>query len=428
MTDFDRQLEERLLRYTRISTQSNETSDTVPSTAVQLDLLRPLADELRQIGAQDVEITSYGVVLATVPSTVDHKVATIGFLAHVDTAPDFSAVDVKPVVHRNYDGGEIRFVDAPDLVLSPAGSPYLGERIGDTIVTASGKTLLGADDKSGVAIIMTMAEHLLRNPSVLHGPIRIAFTPDEEIGRGVQPELVGDFGADFAYTLDGDRRGVVEFESFSADAATVSVTGVSIHPGTAKGKLVNALYLCSKIVAALPKDEMTPETTEGRAGFIHLYQMNGGAAQAEMKFILRDFELDKLAAFGAMVQQACDCVQAGEPRAKITCVIRPQYRNMRYWLEKDMTPVELALAACRDCGIAPISHAIRGGTDGSRLTEFGTPCPNIFTGMQDIHGPKEWISVQDMAAATRVCLRLVERAAAPSAGAFEILASELGFQ
>lgn len=408
-TAFDAALQERLMRYAAIDSQSDETSPTQPSTAIQRDLSNMLVEELERMGARDVTLTDYGVVLATVPGTADGP--TIGFCSHVDTAPAYNATGVKPRVHPRYDGGTITFPDAPGLELSPATVPYLGEKTGCDIVTASGATLLGADDKAGIAIIMTMAEHLLETPGLAHGPVRLAFTPDEEIGRGVDPRLPGDFAADFAYTLDGSKPGEIEYESFSADGAEVTVTGVAIHPGWAKGELVNALHLAAKIVEMLPQSTMTPEVTEGREGFWHVYEMTGTAAQATIRLILRDFELDGLAAKGAMLRAVCDAIAATEPRARIDCAIRPQYRNMRYWLEKDMTPVDLARAACRDVGLEPVSTAIRGGTDGSRLTEMGLPCPNIFTGQQEIHGPREWIAVQDMALATRVCLALVARAA-----------------
>jgi tripeptide aminopeptidase len=413
MTDFTQELEERLIRYAVIDTQSDETSATSPSTARQLDLQRLLVTELQAIGAQDVRLTDYGAVLATIPGTVHHTAPVMGWLAHVDTAPAYAASGVKPVVHRAYDGGSIAFPDAPDLVLSPAQSPYLAGKVGDDIITASGTTLLGADDKAGIAIIMTAARHLLANPDIPHGPIRIGFTPDEEIGRGVGDEIVADLGVAFAYTLDGAEKGEIVYETFSADAAVVKVTGVSIHPGQAKGVLVNALHLAAKIVDTLPQVTLTPETTGDREGFIHLYALSGTAAEAELKFILRDFERDGLESHGTLLRQVCQAIQATEPRAKIDCTITPQYRNMRYWLEEDMTPVDLARAACRAAGIEPWSIPIRGGTDGSRLTEKGVPTPNIFTGMQQIHGPLEWVSVQDMAAATRVCLALAELAARP---------------
>ncbi len=407
--DFVPELEDRLLRYVQVDTQSDEGSATSPSTPIQLDLSRMLAAELEAMGATEVRITDYGAVLATLPATAEGP--ALGFLAHVDTAPAFNATGVKPVVHRAHDGGAITFADAPGLVLSPEISPYLGDRRGDDIVTASGATLLGADDKAGVAILMTLARHLLAHPEIPHGRIRLAFTPDEEIGRGVDPRLPADLAVDFAYTLDGGRRGEIEYESFSADGAVVRITGVSVHPGWAKGKLVNALHLAAKLVALLPQATLAPEVTEGREGFLHLYEMKGTAAEAELRFILRDFELEGLAAHGALLRRACEAVAATEPRATISCEIKPQYRNMRYWLEKDMRPVDLARAACRAEGIEPVSVPIRGGTDGSRLTELGVPCPNLFTGMQEIHGPLEWISLQDMAAATRLCLRLVRLAA-----------------
>ncbi len=410
-TEFDRELEDRLVRYAAIDTQSDEDSGTKPSTAIQLDLQRLLMDELKEIGASDVRMTEYGAVLATIPATAE-RAPTIGFLAHVDTAPQFNASGVKPVVHRNYNGGAISFSDAPGLTLSPEAAPYLGTKSGHDIITASGTTLLGADDKAGVAVIMSAARHLLANPAIPHGTIRIAFTPDEEIGAGVDERLPADLGADFAYTFDGGAVGEIEYESFSADGATVTVTGVSIHPGTAKDKMVNALHLGAKIIQTLPHVTMTPETTEEREGFIHVYEMKGSAAEVVLKFILRDFERDGLAAKGDLLRQVCAIVQATEPRAEITCEIRPQYRNMRYWLEKDMAPVDLARAACLDLGVEPVSVPIRGGTDGSRLTEMGVPCPNLFTGMQEIHGPLEWISVQDMALATQLCLKIVERAVA----------------
>ncbi|MBO9450297.1 peptidase T [Tropicibacter sp. R16_0] len=408
-TEFDTELQDRLVRYAAIDSQSDATTGVTPSTDCQWDMLRLLEQELTEMGAADVELKDYGVVLATVPGTAEGP--TIGFLAHVDTAPQFNATGVKPRVIDGYNGGDITYPDDVELVLSPKDHPYLGTKVGHDIITASGTTLLGGDDKAGVAIIMTMARHLLNNQGVQHPTLRIAFTPDEEIGCGFDNRLARDLKVDFAYTLDGGVVGEIVYESFSADAAIVTVTGVSIHPGYAKDKMVNAAHLASKIIQTLPQATMQPETTEGDQGFIHVTDMNGGSSEMELKFILRDFELDGLAAKGDLLRQICAAVQASEPRAKITCEITPQYRNMRYWLENDMTPVELARAACTDNGVEVLSVPIRGGTDGSRLTEMGIPTPNIFTGMQCIHGPKEWISVQDMARATNVCLSLVQRAA-----------------
>jgi tripeptide aminopeptidase len=410
---FLKELEERFLRYVRIDTTADPESATSPSSRIQLDLCELLAGELSEIGAADVELTGYGTVLATIPATVDTPAPTIGLLAHVDTAPQFCGKDVRPIVHRNYDGGDIVLPDDPGMILSPTALPYLGMKTGDDIVTASGTTLLGADDKAGVAIIMAAARHLLENPDIPHGPIRIGFTCDEEIGRGVHADLPRDLRADVAYTLDGAARGEIVYETFSADAAKIRIKGVSIHPGWAKDKLVNATHLAAKIVDMLPQATLTPETTSGRQGFLHVTGMSGSAAEMSIDLILRDFEREPLAAQGELLRKVCEAVQAGEPRAEITCDITSQYRNMRYWLEDDMRPVELAREACRKAGVEPFSEPIRGGTDGSRLTEKGVPTPNIFTGMQEIHGPLEWVSLQDMAAATATTIELVQLWAAP---------------
>jgi tripeptide aminopeptidase len=413
MTDFHAELESRLIRYASIDSQSNDGGTASPSTEIQMTILRLLETELREIGAADVQLTPYGTVLATIPGTVPGPI--IGLLAHIDTAPQFNATGVKPRVIRGYNGGTISFPDNPTLTLTPEHNPYLGTKQGHDIITASGLTLLGADDKAGVAILMTAARHLLANPEIPHPTLRLAFTPDEEIGRGVHSNLPADLKADFAYTFDGGAVGEIEYESFSADGAVVTIKGVSIHPGLAKDKLVNAIHLAAKIIQTLPHATLTPETTSDCGGFIHATDMTGGSSEMILKFILRDFERDGLAAKGALLQQVCATVAATEPRAEITCVIKPQYRNMRYWLENDMTPVDLARDAARSLGIEPVSVPIRGGTDGSRLTEMGVPCPNLFTGMQDIHGPLEWISVQDMGQATAFCLALVQHAAKPAA-------------
>ena len=408
-TEFDAELEDRLVRYCKIDSQSDETSPTIPSTPIQFDMLNLLVDELNEIGASDVELTDYATVFATIPGTVEGP--TIGLCAHVDTAPAFRAEGVKPRVHKNYNGGPITYPDDPNLVLSPDSSPYLKDKTGDDLITASGLTLLGADDKSGVAVIMTLARHLLNTPGLKHGPLRIAFTPDEEIGRGVHPDMPAEFKVDWAYTLDASDLGAIDYETFSADGAVIKIQGVSTHTKEAKDKMVNALHLAAKIIDTLPHVTLTPETTEDRDGFLHAYRMTGTAAEVDLRFILRDFELDGLEEKGRLLHQVCETVAATEPRAVITCGIRPQYRNMRYWLEKDMTPVDLARDACAEEGLTVKSEAIRGGTDGSRLTELGVPTPNIFTGQQDLHGPLEWISVQDMAASLKVCLRVLTKAA-----------------
>jgi tripeptide aminopeptidase len=404
---FDAELEARLMRYAAIDSQSDQDSPTAPSTAVQFAMLHLLRDELAAMGAQDVTLTPYGAVLATLPATAPGP--TIAFLAHVDTAPAYNATGVKPRSHTGYDGGPISYPDNPALILSPETSPELGTKRGHTIITASGATLLGADDKAGVAILMTTAHHLLTHPEIAHPKVRLAFTPDEEIGKGVDKRLAPDIGADFGYTFDGSTVGEIEYESFSADGAVVKITGVSAHPGWAKGKLVNALTLAAGIVTALPA-AMTPEQTEGREGFLHLTDMTGNAAEVTLRFILRDFERQGLAEKGALLRQACATIAASEPRAQVDITITPQYRNMRYWLENDMRPVTLARDACRAIGVDPVSKPIRGGTDGSRLTEMGLPTPNLFTGMQDIHGPLEWISVQDMTVSCALMLKILDLA------------------
>ena len=407
MAEFDKELEERLVRYAAIDSQSEETSTTTPSTSIQFDMLHLLEKELSEIGAEDIKLTDYGAVVATIPATA--KGPTIGFLAHVDTAPQFNATGVKPRVVRSYNGGDISFPDAPNLKLSPEEHPYLAEKTGHDIITASGTTLLGADDKAGVAIVMAMARHLLENPDIPHGPVRVAFTPDEEIGRGVDKRLPKELGVDFAYTYDGGCVGEIGYETFSADRAVIRVAGVSIHPGLATGKMVNAAHLAAKIVQTLPQATLTPETTSGREGFIHITDMNGGSSEMEIKLILRDYELDGLEEKGDLVRRVCDAVQVTEPRAEITCEIYPQYRNMRYWLEKDMTPVDLAFDAAKSIGIEPVPFPLRGGTDGSLMTELGVSTPNLFTGQQNVHGPLEWISVQDMAEATKLGLAILEK-------------------
>lgn len=405
---FDRELEERLVRYCAMDSQSDETSSTVPSTANQWEILRLLQRELQTMGAQNVTLADYGCVIATIPATVTHKTPVVALLAHVDTAPQFNATGVKPLVHRHYNGQLITLPDDPSQILSPQDFPYLAQKVGHDLITASGKTLLGADDKAGVAIIMTLAHYLLTHPEIPHGEVRLCFTSDEEIGTGIRQVKLEDLRADWAYTLDGGEVGKLCYETFSADKAVVAITGVSIHPGSATGKMVNAIHLAAKVLEMLPQHTRTPDTTSERQGFLHAYKLTGGVGEAEISFILRDFELAGLEAHGQLLRQVCAAVQATEPRSRIAVTITKQYRNMRYWLENDMRPVDLAAAAMRRAGIEPIFEVVRGGTDGSQLTERGLPTPNLFTGMQNVHGPLEWISVQDMAQATAVCVELVQ--------------------
>ena len=400
----------RFLRYVQIDTQSDETSTTYPSTPGQLVLLEMLRKELVEMGADDVKMTKDGYVMATVPATTRKPgVPPIALLAHVDTAPDCSGKGVKPIVHRRYDGSAVRFPDNPRLVLDPATSPELATAKGKDLVTASGTTLLGSDDKAGVAVVMTLVDKLLQNTKLKHGPVRVCFTPDEEIGRGVDHLDLETLGAVAAYTLDGGSVGEISWETFSADAAEVTIKGISTHPMEARAKgMVNAGYLAGKLLAALPRERFAPETTGGREGFIHPTRLDGRVEQAVLKFILRDFEMDGLAEKRRILQGLCRGLQAAEPRARITCRIRKQYRNMAYWLRKDMRPVELAREAFAAVGLKPYDQLVRGGTDGSRLTEMGLPTPNLFCGSHNAHGLLEWVAVQDMELAVTACAKLVE--------------------
>jgi len=400
----------RFLRYVRLNTQSDENSNTFPSTPGQLVLLEMLKQELTELGAADVQMTKHGYVMASIPAnTRKTRVPTVAFLAHVDTAPDCSGKDVKPILHRRYKGSVIKFPDNPHLTLDPATSPELRSAFGKNIVTASGTTLLGSDDKSGVAVVMTLVERFLREAKRKHGLIRVCFTPDEEIGRGVNKLDLQMLRADVGYTLDGGAPGEICWETFSGDAAEVIIAGITTHTMEARAKgMVNAVYLAGKLLAALPRERCAPETTEGREGFIHPISVEGRTERAIVKLILRDFELNGLAEKRKIMRGLCRGLQATEPRARIRCKIRKQYRNMAYWLRKDMRPVELAREAFAAAGLEPYDHVIRGGTDGSRLTEMGLPTPNLFCGEHNAHGPLEWVAVQDMESAVTACMYLAE--------------------
>ena len=400
----------RFLRYVQIDTESDAASPTSPSTAAQWDLLRLLEQELRDLGAQEVVLTEHGYVMATLPATSDRAgVPTIAFLGHVDTTADFTGQNVKPLVHREWNGKPIVLPDDPDRVLDPAVIAELARAKGKDIVTASGRTLLGADDKAGVAEVMTLAAYLLAHPEIRHGTVRVCFTPDEEIGRGVDHLDLDQLGAQAAYTLDGENPGEVVWETFSADQAVVTLEGIATHPGEAKKQgMLNAVHLAGKLLAALPREFSAPETTEGRQGYLHPSRIEGSVERTTIMFILRDHELPGLEEKGRRLLGLCQGLQAAEPRARIRCEIRPQYRNMGYWLKKDMTPVDLAYDAMRAVGLEPASPATRGGTDGSRLTERGLPTPNLFCGGHNAHGPLEWVAVQDMELAVRACVELVQ--------------------
>jgi tripeptide aminopeptidase len=408
---------DRFLHYVQVNTQSDPTTGTTPSSPGQWDLLHMLAHELRELGAQDVTVTEHGYVMATLPATVEHEVPTVAFFAHVDTTPDFPGEGVKPIVHRAWDGKPIVLPDDPRQILDPALYPELQAAVGKDIVTASGLTLLGADDKAGVAVVMTFAAHLLAHPELPHGPIRICFNPDEEIGHGVDKLDLDLLGADVAYTLDGEHPGEVNWETFSGDSAVITIEGVSTHPGWARAHgMVNAVHMAGKLLAALPREAASPEVTDGRQGYLHPIGVLGTAAKTELRFILRAFDDAELAMLGERLKALAQGLQGAEPRCRITWEITPSYRNMGNWLRGDLTPVDLAYEAMRELGLTPSSPPIRGGTDGSRLTERGLPTPNLFDGGHNWHGPLEWVAVQDMQLAVEACLRLARLWAEKGAG------------
>ena len=395
---------ERFLRYVQYDTQSDENSATYPSTSKQLVLLRDLASELRVIGLADAAIDEHGYVTATVPSTSGKAVPAIGFIAHVDTSPEVTGANVKPLVHTRWDGRDIVLPDDPSAVLRASDSAPLADRVGDDIVTASGTTLLGADNKAGVAEIVTAAEYLVQHPEIAHGPVRIAFTPDEEVGRGTQYFDVQRFGATYAYTMDGSTRGELEFESFSADAMTVTFTGFNTHPGYAKNQLVNAIKAVGDFLAQLPRD-MSPERTDGYDGFVHPYVLQGGVEKASVRFIIRDFRTAALKDKEQLVERlARDAAARWE--AKVDIAIEEQYRNMREVLDGHRHVVDYAREAIRRAGMEPRERPIRGGTDGSKLSFMGLPTPNIFAGEHNFHSRLEWVSVQDMEKAVEVIVHL----------------------
>ena len=399
---------DRFLRYVRYDTQSDETSQTYPSTAKQLVLLTDLAAELRELGAADVSLDEHGYVMATIPPAAGAAaVPAIGFIAHVDTSPEMSGADVKPIVHGAYDGRDLVLPDASDVVLRLKDIPELGEQMGHDIVTASGTTLLGADDKAGVAEIMTAAAFLLRHPEVAHGPVRVAFTPDEEIGRGTAHFDVARFGAACAYTIDGGSRGELESESFSADAMTVAFQGVNTHPGYATGRMVNAIKAAASFIASLPADRLSPETTAGYEGFVHPYLLNASVDRTSVKLIVRDFVTERLKEKEALLTRLAGEAIARFPGAHLEIAVEEQYRNMREVLERHPGVVERARTAIRQAGLQPRSRAIRGGTDGSRLSFMGLPTPNLFAGEHNFHSRYEWVSMQDMEKAVEVIVNLV---------------------
>jgi tripeptide aminopeptidase len=397
---------ERFLRYVLIDTQSDPASPTCPSTEKQKNLGRLLASELREMGIHDAHLDEHGYVYATIPATSDKKVPVICFCSHMDTSPDCTGKDVKPQIVRNYRGGDIVLPGDPSQIIRTADQPALADQIGNDIVTSDGTTLLGADNKAGLAEIMDAAQFLMRHPEIKHGVIKILFTPDEEIGRGVDKADLKKLGADFAYTIDGETAGNIEDETFSADGATLIIEGVSTHPGFAKGKMEHAIKIAAAIVDRLPKDSCSPETTEGKQGFLHPIGISGALEQATVGFIVRDFTDEGLKEKEILLEDIVKTVIKDFPHSTYRIEIKQQYRNMKQVIDRHPEIIDYAMEAIRRTGLKPVKTSIRGGTDGSRLSFMGLPCPNIFAGEHAFHSRTEWVSVQDMEKAMQTIVHL----------------------
>ena len=399
---------ERLMRYVQIDTQADPNATSFPSTEKQKDLGKLLVEELKALGINDAEMDQYGYVFGTIPSNLSHEVPTICFCAHMDTAPDCSGTNVKPILHKKYDGKPIILPDDNEQFITVEQHPYLKEKIGDDLITASGLTLLGADDKAGVACIMDFVEVLQNNPEISHGPIRILFTPDEEVGRGVDHLDMEKLNADYGYTLDGGVLGSIEDESFSADSVEITIHGVSAHPGYAKGKLINALKIASEFIDALPKESWSPETTSHREGFVHPVAMEGIQEKATVQFIIRDHDTKQLKEYETRLEHLLRNVVHKYPGAHFEFKVKEQYRNMKEILRDVPFVTDYAIQAMEQVGVTPRPVIIRGGTDGSRLSFMGLPCPNLFTGEMAIHSKHEYVSVQDMEKAVKTMVALVQ--------------------
>ncbi|WP_374166220.1 peptidase T [Arcticibacter sp. MXS-1] len=407
LKDYQFSVLERFLKYVTIDTQSDPYSASSPSTEKQKNLGRLLVEELKEIGISDAALDEFGYVYATIPATTGKEgVPVICFCSHMDTSPDCSGEGVKPVIHRNYGGGDLVLPDDVSVVLKPADHPDLKEQVGNDIVTASGTTLLGADNKAGVAEIMDAAAFLMQHPEIPHGKIRILFTPDEEIGRGVDKVDLDRLAADFAYTVDGETLGSIENETFSADFAVLKVNGVSSHPGFARGNMESALKIASEIVSCLPKDKLSPESTDGKEGFIHPVAMRGTVEEAVVEFILRDFDDSELLNHERILKAIAEEVIEGYPHSSFSLEVKQQYRNMKRVLDQYPQLMEYAEEAIKRAGLSPKLQSIRGGTDGSRLSFMGLPCPNIFAGEHAFHGKQEWVSVQDMQKAVETIVNI----------------------
>ena len=399
-------LQARFIRYAQVDTQSDPASPTCPSTEKQKNLGRLLVNELLEIGLTDAHLDEFGYVYATLPSNTTKIVPVICFCSHMDTSPDCSGENVKPLIHRNYQGQDLLLPDDTSVVLRMKEHPDLAAQIGNDIITASGTTLLGADNKAGLAEIMEAVAFLKAHPEIAHGTIKILFTPDEEIGRGVDKADLKKLGADFAYTIDGETLGSIEDETFSADGAKLVVQGVSAHPGFAKGKMESAIKILAAIIDRLPKDRLTPEATSGKEGFIHPVSFGGQAERAEAQFIIRDFDNDHLAAHGVFLESVVKEVMAAYPQSSYDLTIKPQYRNMKSVLDQYPQLIANGIKAMERAGIVPKRQSIRGGTDGSRLSFMGLPCPNIFAGEHAFHSKLEWVSVQDMEKAVQTIIHI----------------------
>jgi len=396
---------ERFLKYTKVDTQSNPNSTSFPSTEKQKDLAKILVQELQELGIEDAHMGEYGYVYATLPSNTEKNVPVICFCSHMDTSPDCSGKNVKAIIHENYQGQDIELPNN-NIVIKTSMHPELLKQIGNDIITADGTTLLGADNKAGVAEIMDAITYFSTNPDVKHGTIKILFTPDEEIGHGVDHVDIKKLGAQFAYTVDGQSRGHVESQTFSADGVEIDITGVSIHPGYAKGRMESALKIAAEIIASLPKDRLSPETTEGMEGFISPSRISGGLDKASLKFIIRDFDAKKLKEYEDELKSIVDQVMKNYPNSTANFIVKEQYRNLKNALESCPEVMENALEAIKRSGMTPVDGAIRGGTDGSRLSAMGLPCPNIFAGEHAFHSKQEWVSKQDMEKAAETIINL----------------------
>ena len=406
LKNYKNTVSERFLKYVQIDTQSDPYSESQPSTEKQINLSRILVEELIDMGIADAHLDEFGYVYATIQSNSTKNIPTICFCSHVDTSPDCTGANVKPIVHKNYQGQNLVLPDDNNQIIRFLEHEDLAHQIGNDIITASGTTLLGADNKAGVAEIMDAAYYLVNNPDIKHGKIKILFTPDEEIGRGTQAVDLKKLGADFAYTIDGETLGSLEDETFSADSVKITITGVSQHPGFAKGRMESALKIASEIVAKLPKNTLSPETTEGMEGFIHPTNINGMVEMATVEFIIRDFTVEKLHAHELVLSEIMNNVLRNYHNSKATFEVHEQYRNMKEILDKFPHVSEYAMEAIRRSGIEPNRRSIRGGTDGSRLSFMGLPCPNIFAGEHAFHGKHEWVSVQDMEKAVETIVNL----------------------